>query len=396
MPKTGALHNKFVVRDASREHERLLVLIATFLRYPGVGCADADRPKQSVHHNALQLVQAKMQEVALELGLSWESAYPAVSTIRKDLETLRRYGILDERMYRWGYYLGTGVMTRMELSIALVALAGQAKYQGDAQSRVVYEQLTKRLRGLDLEQQGRFLYPVRQQVDLPIVATDPLEMMAQGKNKDNLFHCMPQLEESIIRGQTIELVRASDPYQHNVLGPMQVIPLQLIYSSIAWYLVYEDVRSGQLAIGRVDRFGAVLRVLAPGGRSIELQQLSLARVHSLLRSGWGLALGNVEDQRRELAGELPLIEVRVRFFQPVVSFILEGEYRHPTQQIRRGPLDGMGKLLYVDYSVLLPPRSIDEFMLFVNRFMAAANILEPMDLAKQHLAKAQALVSSYS
>jgi len=32
---------------------------------------------------------------------------------------LRRYGILDRQMYRWGYYLGTGALRRDELQVAL-------------------------------------------------------------------------------------------------------------------------------------------------------------------------------------------------------------------------------------------------------------------------------------
>jgi hypothetical protein len=39
------------------------------------------------------------------LGIELPDDYPATATIRKDLETLRDYGILDKRMYRWGYYL---------------------------------------------------------------------------------------------------------------------------------------------------------------------------------------------------------------------------------------------------------------------------------------------------
>jgi len=42
-------------------------------------------------------------------------------TLRKDLETLRRYGILDRQMYRWGYYLGTGALRRDELQVAFNA-----------------------------------------------------------------------------------------------------------------------------------------------------------------------------------------------------------------------------------------------------------------------------------
>jgi hypothetical protein len=44
--------------------------------------------------------------------------YPATPTIRKEWETLPRYSILDRRMYRWGYYLDTGAMSREEFQVA--------------------------------------------------------------------------------------------------------------------------------------------------------------------------------------------------------------------------------------------------------------------------------------
>ena len=94
------------------------------------------------------------------------------------METLRRYGILDRQMYRWGYYLGTGALRRDELQVAFNALASQAKYQGDPQARQIHRALTKRLRGLDVELNGQLFYPVRQQMNRAIIHTDLEEMMA--------------------------------------------------------------------------------------------------------------------------------------------------------------------------------------------------------------------------
>ncbi|GEM_PF-4464769 len=59
---------------------------------------------------------------------------------------------------------------------------------GDALARRVYERLEKRLRGLNLETQGEFLYPVRQQLNRSIIFTDPDEMMYKGNMKNTLFH----------------------------------------------------------------------------------------------------------------------------------------------------------------------------------------------------------------
>ncbi|MCC5605206.1 WYL domain-containing protein, partial [Nostoc sp. CHAB 5714] len=144
--------------------ERLMLLIATFVRYPGVGGSDFNDSidtKSGGYHDALTEVSVRLQEVARGCGID----LPAYSlhTLRKDLRTLRHYNILDNRMYRWGYYLGTGAMSLVELQVAFNALTSQAKYQQDPQVNKIYQILMRRLRGLNLADQ--FAYPVRAQIN---------------------------------------------------------------------------------------------------------------------------------------------------------------------------------------------------------------------------------------
>ncbi|MBD1937287.1 WYL domain-containing protein [Microcoleus sp. FACHB-68] len=371
-----------------------MLLIATFLQYPGIGCPDSDE-RTEADHDALQIVQTKLREVAIAYGVEFPEAYPAIPTIRKDLETLRRYGILHRRMYRWGYYLGTGAMNSEELQVAFHALASAAKYQGNPQLRRIYETLEKRLRGLDLELKGEFFYPVQQHINRAIVYTDPQEMMAKGQNKNNLFHQMDVLENAILRGQAIEISRHSDFYGKGRVGPIQVWPIQLIYYEIAWYLIYEHCENGHLAVGRLNRFSNDCKILNPAGRGLEAQQQSLKNAHKLLENGWGLNLGEPEDQQAELQGTLTFQTVKVRFFPPVTRFILEGDRRHPRQKIRRGPKDEFGNLLYVDYQVKLPPRSLQEFLLWVYRHMESAQLLFPPELVEKHRQAAITLVERF-
>jgi hypothetical protein len=376
--------------------EKLLLLIATLLKYPGVGCRDDELKIDLNHHNALESVQTHLRQLAQEIGINLPENYPAIPTIRKDLELLRDYHILERRMYRWGYYLGTGVMDKRQLKFAFNALESQAIYQGDPQLRQIYYTLKRRLKGFEFERKQDFFYPVRQHLNRAINYTDPEEMMSKGQYRHTLFHQIDLLEQAIIQGQGIEISRSVDLYENNKIGLMSVFPLQLIYYDIAWYLLYENCSDRTLAIGRINRFKNHLEVLTPGGRGIAAQEQSLENAHKLLNNGWGLKLGDYQEQQLELRGKLELIEIKVRFFPPVSNFIEEGELRHPQQKIRKGKLDPTtGKPIHLDYLIKLPPRSVDEFSFWVNRYLDKALVLSPAELVTQHRESALKLAQRY-
>jgi hypothetical protein len=368
---------------------RLLLLIATFLRYPGIGSAEFSNSSEQ-DHNALEAVQTCLQEMAHQVGIQLSSY--SVNTIRKDLVMLRRYGILGQQMYRWGYYLGTGAMNPEELQVMLQALRSQAQQQGDVQSKQVLRTLERRLRGLNLQGSGALFYPVRTQINRSIVHTDPEEMMKQGQYRHTLFHHIDSLETAIVQGHKVELYRRSSPYRQVAVGHLQIYPLQLIYSEIAWYLLYEHPQNGHFAVERVDRLSNYFNLLDSEGRGIAVQQSNLQVAHKLLTEGWGLYLGEPDEQQQEKLGQLPLTQVIVRFFPPVTAFILEGECRHLKQKLSQGTENGVN---YVDYQIDLPRRSIDEFYRWVNRFMNSARILVPVDLAHRHQQAALDLLKLY-
>ena len=372
--------------------ERLLLLIATFVRYPGVGCIDPMESDSDKSHDTLSIVHTYLYKVASELNV--ELPPYSCHTIESDLKTLRRYGLLDRQTYRWGYYLGTGAMNQEELQVALNALHSQAKYQEDPQINLIYQRLTRRLRGLNLKDE--MFYPVRTQLDRVIVYTDPKEMMARGKYRDTLFEKLDALEAAIVKGQAVELYRYRNPYNPEKTGYEQVYPLQLIYADIAWYLLQEDYKDGHLVVSRLDRFSDHFKVLDSKGRGSNIQWESVHIAHRLLEAGWGLKLGSREDQRREIRGELELVQVQVRFFPEVMEFIQEGEKRHPKQDIKLGPKGKDGKPAYVDYIVKLPKRSLEEFCRWVYRFMGNAQFIYPQHLAEQHQKFARVLIDRYS
>lgn len=371
---------------------RLMLLIVTLLRNPGVGGASLNRQSSSEHHNALSEVKDQLLEVAKELDINVPAC--SIPTLRKDLGILRRWGILGDRMYRWGYFLGTGVMTWAELQVALNALHSQSQYQRDPQVSQIYQSVARRLFGVCAKDEA--VYPVRTQLDRVIVQTDPEEMMLRGQYRNTLFHQLPQIETAILQGQILELYHCHHRYLSAKPRYIQVYPLQLIYSDIAWYLLHEDCKNGHLAIVRVDRLSEYCKVLDSTGRGLSAQRRSLRQAHQLLETGWGLYLGNEQEQRLEREGNIELISVTVRFFSPVIEFILEGEFRHSSQKIKIGMSDAVtGQPQFLDYTVKLPPRSLKAFSQWVNRFMESVIVLEPLELVEKHQQAAKQLCEQY-
>ena len=128
----------------------------------------------------------------------------------------------------------------------------------------------------------------------------------------------------------------------------------------------------------------------------EKQTESLITAYKLIENGWGLNLGDPESQKLEIEGNMEFIPIKVRFFPPVSAFILEGERRHPHQKITTGFIDKNGQYTCIEYAVDLPPRSLNEFSYWVNRYMDKAEILSPLQLVEQHRNSAQALCDRYS
>jgi hypothetical protein len=382
MPKTSDLH-PYSDRQA---FDRLILLIATFIHHPGIGCPDRIGNNSQTAHESLEAVQSKVYELAQQYNIPLTKY--SIPTLRKDLVTLRKYCILEQRIYRWGYFLGTGVMSFKDLQVALNALASMAKYQRSPQAIRIYQELEKKLRGKQELESTDYLYPVRSQIDRAIIYTDLDEMLDIKKNRYNLYHCLEQVEAAIEIGQAITIYRYADPYSQKI-GYLQVFPLQLIYHDIAWYLLYEYVDNGHLEIERIDRFTDQIQFVDQP-RGTDLQKTSLNMAMNLFKKGWGLFLGEPSEQVREIAGTLEYIQIKVRFFAPVIAFIEEGENRHTSQSIDRS-----GTPAYIDYIVTLPERSLNEFCRWVHQFVHNAQVLEPQNLRDRFRSTALKLATLY-
>jgi hypothetical protein len=371
--------------------ERLMMLLAAMVRFPGVGYLHRDEAAGD-HHKATDEVHRYVMKVAQEQGIELTKCSPF--SISKDLKTLKAYGILDDRMYRWGYFLGTGAANEEEMAAVLNVLYSQAKYQRDTQIKQLYELLAKRLKGATAKD---LFYPIRAQWNRSIVETDPVERMGRGTGPRSLFDALELVEEAILQGQALELVRRANPFGSDAPTRFQAWPLQLLHYDIAWYLIYQYCENQHLAITRIDRISDDCRVVKGKSRRLEDQRRNLELAHELLEKGWGLFLGKPEAQRLELQGKLQPVEVRVRFYPKVMGFVLEGALRHPSQAIETGPVDsGTGQPAYVDYIVQLPERSIQEFSFWVYRFMGNVQVLAPDWLVEKHAEAASKQAAYYA
>ena len=365
--------------------DRLLLLVAVLAQEPGSGAIAA---------GGLAAIGAALRDRAAALGRPFPADYPSIPTLRKDLATLRTYGLLGDRMYRWGYYLGAGALTAAELATALNGLRLLAIDLGDPQVGERLGPIQNRLKSWDQDQEGRLTYPLRRSLSRPVSEQDPIARLAQGQGWDRLAEQLDAIEEAILGGQAIELKVARSPHPDDRGERERLYPLQLLFYDVGWYLLYEKLDSGQFATRRIDRLSAEVRPLPIAPRGLATQRQRLHRATDLLSAGWGLFLGEATEQARELAGQEPLRSVVVRFWQPTARFIAEGDRRHPTQRIVWEPGSGSSPR-WLDFSVQLPQRSHPEFGRWVRRYGSTARVLEPPELVEEFRQMAIALAQVY-
>ncbi len=67
-----------------------MLLMATLVNNPGIGYFEEESSKETKNfHNSLSLLQEEILIIAQDIHINIEK--PAISTLRKDLETLRNF-----------------------------------------------------------------------------------------------------------------------------------------------------------------------------------------------------------------------------------------------------------------------------------------------------------------
>ena len=160
------------------------------------------------------------------------------------------------------------------------------------------------------------------------------------------------LETAIVERRRIELERYASvgSFPGSPLGAFRVWPLQLLFHTIGWYLVFEEDSPGQeqglIRCERLDRL-ALRRSERGSRRGDDSHQQALARLQTLLHHSGGIYFGDDLDAQlrlchpRSRSRERELRTLRFCCQGWCFAFIREGLQRYPIEHTRLSlPLPG--------------------------------------------------------
>lgn len=263
---------------------------------------------------------------ALHQAMKQNQIHYTADAIRNDFRVcLKPYGIMsDENIYRQGYFLGTNIFSPAELLQIYRSLEGQAVYLDDPLAVEAYEQFQKRMKLLGLDTSAS--KPVRTIIGSPIVDLERLpeqSLAHQARRQD--------IEQAILQHQVITVQRRKDSGRFRGEGDeeFEILPIQIIFHNIAWYLGYKQVKNGLLRFERLDRL-TFNRINPHLKTSVKEHEIARNQLFELFNSSYGLHLGNdPEIQQRYLKGDREGLEDTLELWmtESVFRFIQEGTRR---------------------------------------------------------------------
>jgi len=269
------------------------------------------------------------------------------ATLRKDLEKLLTpYGFRSRNdNVRHGYALGTALLSAHRLREIHGVVSQAAGRLADPTAQDLLRELEQRLAWGGIAVDGTT--PVRAFANRSIVSTAlvrPDSLAAERQAE--------ALETAIVERRRIVLERYASvaTFPGSPLGTFQVWPLQLLFHTIAWYLVFEEDTPGKeeglIRCERLDRL-ALRRSERGTRRSDDSHQQALDRLQILLHHSGGIYFGE------DLAAQLRLCQARGRSRERELgtlrfcsqgwcfAFLREGLQRYPIEHTRlSGPLPG--------------------------------------------------------
>lgn len=248
-------------------------------------------------------------------------------SVRRDFgEILKPYGLMPQSSQIQGYFVGTAVLSKSELLRVFSSLAGQAQHLDDPVLLSTYERFRDRL---------IFLHPdlpssasVRTVLQQPIVSALPIDTgsLAASGNAE-------RLEEAILQHQvlTVKRRRGTARFEGEEEVTFQVLPLQIAFHNIAWYLGYQQIVDGLLRFERLDRLE--LLQVGPFTRTKAQQMRAQQSLMKLYAMSYGIYVGNSAAQQQRMLSHDPqqraAVEVMCElwFSDAMFRFVSEGTQR---------------------------------------------------------------------
>ena len=269
------------------------------------------------------------------------------ATLRKDLEKLLTpYGFRTRNdNVRHGYALGTALLSANRLREIHGVVSQAAGRLADPTAQDLLVELEQRLHwgGIDMQSSSPVrAFANRSIVSSALVRPDSLAAERQAEH----------LETAIVERRRIELERYASvaSYADSPSGVLRVWPLQLLFHSIGWYLVFEDDSIGRaeglIRCERIDRL-ALRRSERGTRRSDEAHAAALERLETLLHLSGGIYFGDDLDAQLQLCSPSPNVRAKAMGTLRVCcqswsfAFIREGLQRYPIEHTRYSkPLKG--------------------------------------------------------
>jgi predicted kinase len=269
------------------------------------------------------------------------------ATLRKDLEKLLTpYGFRTRNdNVRHGYALGTALLSANRLREIHGVVSQAAGRLADPTAQDLLAELEQRLHwgGIDSETSSPVrAFANRSIVSSALVRPDSLAAERQAEH----------LETAIVERRRIELERYASvaSYADSPSGVLRVWPLQLLFHSIGWYLVFEDDNVGRaeglIRCERIDRL-ALRRSERGTRRSDDAHSAALQRLETLLHLSGGIYFGDDLDAQLQLCSPTPKLRAKTMGTLCVCcqswsfAFIREGLQRYPIEHTRYSkPLKG--------------------------------------------------------
>jgi hypothetical protein len=273
------------------------------------------------------------------------------ATLRKDLEKLLTpYGFrVRNDNVRHGYALGTALLSAQRLREIHGVVSQAAGRLGDPSAQDLLIELEERLRWGGISPGASApvrTYANHSVVDAALVRPDSLAADRHG------YRQAEAIETAILEHRRVVLERYASgaSFPDSPVGELRVWPLQLIFHSIGWYLLYEEDAVAQphglIRTERLDRL-ALRRSESRNRRSDGAHQQAVERAGRLLHLSGGIYCGDDLGEQLALAGASAktrsrhLVNLRFSCEGWAFAFIREGVLRFPIEHTRFSkPLPG--------------------------------------------------------